>query len=80
MEPGQMGCEPLINWSLHRAHSETTEKTDREPYSSFDGNHILFGNIDGTFTNCTVKQDTLGANVSLTTKRKKRTGSKEVHC
>lgn len=45
-------------------------KTDREPYSSFDGNHILFGSINGTFTNCTVKQDTLGANVSLTTKER----------
>ncbi len=42
-------------------------KTEREPYESFDGNHILFRDINGSFTNCSIRQDTIAADLFLQT-------------
>jgi hypothetical protein len=44
--------------------------TNREPYATFDGAHILFGDISGSFTNCRLVNDTLTAIVSLKTKER----------
>lgn len=45
-------------------------KTDRAIYTSFDGAHILFEDITGTFTNCRLIQDSITADISLKTKER----------
>lgn len=44
--------------------------TDRQPYTSFDGSHILFGDITGSFKNCRLVNDTLTADVLLKTRER----------
>lgn len=44
--------------------------TERKPYAHFDGQHLLFSNITGKFTNLTFQQDTIRANVDLKTKER----------
>lgn len=45
-------------------------KTDRDVYSSFDGAHIIFEGITGTFTDAHLIQDSITANISLRTKER----------
>jgi hypothetical protein len=42
-------------------------KTERDLYASFDGAHILFDGITGTFSDCHLFQDSITANISLKT-------------
>ena len=44
--------------------------TDRKPYDYFDGNHILFSEINAVFNKLTFKQDTLTADLRLSTKER----------
>jgi hypothetical protein len=44
--------------------------TQRQPYPYFDGNHILFTDINGVFDKVALRQDTLTANVHLATKER----------
>jgi hypothetical protein len=45
-------------------------QTDRQPYPSFDGQHIMFSDISGSFTGFKVMQDTIVANVSMKTRER----------
>ena len=45
-------------------------QTEREPYATFDGQHILFGDITGSFTDFHVTRDTIVAKVSLKTRER----------
>jgi hypothetical protein len=44
--------------------------TDRQPYKYFDGNHILFADINATFDKVALKQDTLSTILRLSTKER----------
>ncbi|MGB8193248.1 MAG: hypothetical protein WCF67_15065 [Chitinophagaceae bacterium] len=44
--------------------------TERKPYAHFDGQHIVFDNITGKFTNLRFQKDTITANVSLRAKER----------
>ncbi|MBA4166595.1 MAG: translocation/assembly module TamB domain-containing protein [Chitinophagaceae bacterium] len=55
-----------INKGIFRSDSQT----DRQPYTTFDGAHILFGDITGSFKNCRLANDTLTATVLLKTKER----------
>jgi hypothetical protein len=46
------------------------KKTDRAPYNYFDGNHILFTNIQGSFKKISFTRDTITANMTLSTKER----------
>ncbi|HUQ66329.1 MAG TPA: translocation/assembly module TamB domain-containing protein [Flavitalea sp.] len=46
------------------------QQTERQPYASFDGQHIMFGNITGSFTGFRVVHDTIMAKVALKTKER----------
>lgn len=46
------------------------KETERPAYSYFDGQHILFSEIDGTFTNVKWNKDTITANLDLKTKER----------
>ncbi|HEX6431261.1 MAG TPA: hypothetical protein VF008_26405, partial [Niastella sp.] len=45
-------------------------QTERQPYEYFDGNHILFSDINAVFNKLAFKQDTLTANLQLSTKER----------
>lgn len=45
-------------------------KTERMPYASFDGQHILFGAINGTFTGCRLERDTILAHMTLSARER----------
>lgn len=45
-------------------------QTDRQPYANFDGQHIMFSDITGAFTDFRVIKDTILANISLKTKER----------
>ena len=45
-------------------------KTDREPYTSFDGQHIMFGDITGSFTDFRVVKDSIQTKISLKTRER----------
>ncbi len=45
-------------------------KTERAPYQSFDGSHILFSDINGSFTNFTVSKDTISSDIFLQTRER----------
>jgi len=45
-------------------------QTERQPYASFDGQHIMFGDITGSFTDFRVIRDSIMAKVSLKTRER----------
>lgn len=45
-------------------------QTDREPYASFDGNHIRFAEINAMFRDCRLVHDSIIADVTLKTKER----------
>ena len=45
-------------------------ETEREPYPYFDGQHILFSQIEGDFRNIKFSQDSITAGVSLTARER----------
>ena len=46
------------------------KETERDPYPWFDGQHLFFSAINGTFTNLSFIKDSLRANVNLTAKER----------
>lgn len=45
-------------------------QTERQPYATFDGQHIMFTDITGSFTDFRVIKDSIVANVSLKTRER----------
>ncbi|THU40652.1 hypothetical protein FAM09_00630 [Niastella caeni] len=45
-------------------------QTERQPYEYFDGNHILFTNINAVFSKVAFRQDTITAGLMLSTKER----------
>lgn len=52
---------------IHDGTFRSDDQTDRQPYTTFDGAHILFGDINGSFRNLRLNKDTLTAHVLLAT-------------
>lgn len=49
---------------------KSDKDTDRPLYQHFDGAHILFSDINGTFRNVALKQDSITANITLSAKER----------
>ena len=63
--------EIVVNrMTLNKGTFSNDVQTDRQPYPYFDGNHILFTNINGVFNQLTFKQDTIRAGVHLSSKER----------
>lgn len=56
--------------TLNRGTFKNDVYTDRKPYAYFDGNHILFNDINAVFSQVTFKRDTITAGVHLSTKER----------
>jgi hypothetical protein len=56
--------------TLNRGTFKNDVQTDRKPYDYFDGNHILFTNINAVFNQVAFKQDTITAGIHLSTKER----------
>jgi hypothetical protein len=56
--------------TLKRGTFSSDVHTDRQPYKYFDGNHILFADINATFDKVALKQDTLTTVLRLSTKER----------
>ncbi|WP_133055298.1 translocation/assembly module TamB domain-containing protein [Niastella koreensis] len=56
--------------TLHKGTFSSDVHTDRQPYKYFDGNHILFADINATFDKVALKQDTLSTILKLSTKER----------
>lgn len=49
---------------------KTDKQTNREPFGYFDGKHILFNEINASFSNALFQSDTVTANMQLTAKER----------
>lgn len=55
---------------LHNGTLQADRQTDRQPYESFDGQHILFGEITGSLNGIRLLHDTLTTSVQLATRER----------
>ena len=55
---------------IHDGEFRSDRKTDREPYKNFDGNHIRFYAITGTFNDFRLLNDSVTTAISLQTKER----------
>lgn len=56
--------------NLNKGTFKNDVHTDRKPYSYFDGNHILFSDINATFDKVVFRQDTITTQLRLSTKER----------
>jgi len=65
------GWEVSINeLNIQNGSFKNDMETDREPYTSFDGQHILFSKINGNFKKVRLRQDSLTATVFVSAKER----------
>ncbi|MBS1512626.1 MAG: hypothetical protein JST86_17405 [Bacteroidetes bacterium] len=68
--PGGWLCS-VGNIELSNSSFQNDKETDRAPYTDkFDGQHLLFGHINGNLKNVLFYHDTLSANINLSTREK----------
>lgn len=56
--------------SIHKGLFKTEKKSDEPILKSFDGQHVMFGDIDGDFTGLKWEKDTITTHVQLRTKER----------
>jgi hypothetical protein len=56
--------------TMTRGAFRSDQETDREPYQSFDGAHILFSEINGDFRDVKLRQDSITSDIVLSTKER----------
>ncbi len=55
----------ISSFEVHDGIFRSDRKTDRPPYATFDGQHVLFSNINASFTGCRLLNDSVYAKVSI---------------
>jgi hypothetical protein len=79
----KVAVPPLYKWNnegwvvtvkdidIEKGSFQNEKETERAPYTDrFDGQHLLFGDINGHFKNVQFAKDTLTAGINLSTKEK----------
>lgn len=60
----------INNFLIHDGVFKSDKRTERAPYKTFDGQHIEFADINGTFTNLKLAKDSITVAVALQTKER----------